>query len=86
MHQYLQEKIANLEFRYLFSSICIWQILNAERQQKWFQRRPLEPDNTLNSNKKAVSLKFEIIDIYPGEKYKDTAITEINLNYDQHCH
>lgn len=42
--------------------------------------------DTLNSNKETVSLKFEIIDIYPGEKYKDTAITDINLNFDQHCH
>jgi hypothetical protein len=42
--------------------------------------------DTLNNNNETVRLKFEIIDIYPGEKYKDTAITEINLNYDQHCH
>jgi len=42
--------------------------------------------DTVNSNKETVILKFEIIDIYPCEKYKDTAITEINLNYDQYCH
>jgi hypothetical protein len=37
---------------------------------------------TLNKDKGTLTLKFEIIDIYPGEKYKDTAITEINLIYD----
>lgn len=42
--------------------------------------------DTLNNNKETVNLKFEIIDIYPGGEYKDTAITDINLNYDKHCH
>lgn len=62
--------------------VCILK-LNDTRDEQLFKVDMIGPKDT-NKNKKDWTVKFEILDVYPGTKYEDTAITEILFDGPNH--
>ena len=68
-----------LKVYYLGKPICILD-LKDERAMQVFDLEQFGPFGYNDVNKSAWRLRFEIVDVYPGTKYQDTAISELEFD------
>ncbi|MBR3454301.1 MAG: hypothetical protein IKH26_03150 [Bacteroidaceae bacterium] len=64
---------------YLGKPVCILD-LQDERAMQYFDLEKFGPFGYHNSDKPTWRLRFEILDVYPGTKYQDTVISELEFD------